>query len=62
MYSLAAAGDIFLSGWIEMLGNYQKVLRTTLERLDPVRAAEDRKARLEPAVADASDESEAMGA
>jgi poly-beta-hydroxybutyrate-responsive repressor len=44
MYSLAAAGDIFLTGWIEMLGNYQKVLRATLERLDPARAAADRKA------------------
>ena len=39
MYALAAAGDIFLSGWIDMLGRYQKVLRTTLESLDPVRAA-----------------------
>jgi PadR family transcriptional regulator len=47
MYTLAAAGDIFLAGWIEMLGNYQKVLRTTIERLDPVRAAADRKALAE---------------
>jgi poly-beta-hydroxybutyrate-responsive repressor len=43
MYSLAAAGDIFLSGWIDMLGRYQQVLRTTLERLDPARAAADRR-------------------
>jgi poly-beta-hydroxybutyrate-responsive repressor len=48
MYTLAAAGDIFLAGWIEMLGNYQKVLRTTLDRLDPVRADAHRKAMAEP--------------
>jgi poly-beta-hydroxybutyrate-responsive repressor len=40
MYALAAAGDIFLSGWIDMLGQYQKVLRNTLQSLDPVRAAQ----------------------
>ena len=43
MYALASAGDLFLSGWIDMLGRYQKVLRTTLERLDPVRAAAERR-------------------
>ena len=58
VYSLAAAGDIFLSGWIEMLGNYQKVLRTTLERLDPVRADAHRKAMAEADV-EAIDEIEA---
>ena len=57
MYSLAAAGDIFLSGWIEMLGNYQKVLRTTLERLDPARAAADREL-----LAEDEDETLAAGA
>ena len=56
MYALASAGDIFLSGWIDMLGRYQKVLRTTLERLDPARAALDRSSL------DEDDEAEAAGA
>ncbi len=30
MYSLTRAGDIFLSGWIEVLQNYQKMLNTAL--------------------------------
>lgn len=37
MYSLTTAGDIFLSGWIDVLSNYQRVLRTTLERINPDR-------------------------
>ena len=44
MYSLTTAGDIFLSGWIDVLSNYQRVLRTTLERINPDRvrfAADD---------------------
>ena len=35
MYSLTKAGDIFLSGWIDMLGRYQEVLRNTLEGIRP---------------------------
>ncbi len=35
MYSLTKAGDLFLSGWIDMLGKYQNVLRRTLVELDP---------------------------
>ena len=34
MYSLTKAGDIFLSGWIDVLGRYQAVLRKSLEGLD----------------------------
>ena len=30
VYSLTRAGDIFLSGWIEVLQNYQSVLQTAL--------------------------------
>ena len=30
MYSLTAAGDLFLSGWIEALQNYQKVLQQAM--------------------------------
>jgi poly-beta-hydroxybutyrate-responsive repressor len=43
MYSLTTAGDIFLSGWIDVLSNYQRVLRTTMERINPdrVRVAAD---------------------
>jgi poly-beta-hydroxybutyrate-responsive repressor len=37
MYSLTTAGDIFLSGWIDVLSNYQRVLRNTLERINPDR-------------------------
>ena len=37
MYSLTKAGDIFLSGWIDVLGKYQAVLQRTLEGLDPDR-------------------------
>ncbi|HET9199571.1 MAG TPA: helix-turn-helix transcriptional regulator [Dehalococcoidia bacterium] len=35
MYSLTKAGDIFLTGWIDALQNYQKVLRGALEGLTP---------------------------
>jgi poly-beta-hydroxybutyrate-responsive repressor len=35
MYSLTKAGDMFLSGWIDVLSNYQKVLRDALERMNP---------------------------
>jgi PadR family transcriptional regulator, regulatory protein PadR len=31
MYSLTAAGEIFLSGWIEVLQNYQKVMQAALQ-------------------------------
>jgi poly-beta-hydroxybutyrate-responsive repressor len=33
MYSLTAAGDIFLSGWIDILQNYQRVLQKALNDL-----------------------------
>jgi poly-beta-hydroxybutyrate-responsive repressor len=35
MYSLTKAGDIFLSGWIDVLGRYQAVLRNTMDGLAP---------------------------
>lgn len=35
MYSLTKAGDVFLSGWIDVLGKYQAVLQKTIEDLDP---------------------------
>jgi poly-beta-hydroxybutyrate-responsive repressor len=35
MYSLTKAGEMFLSGWIDVLSNYQKVLRDALERMSP---------------------------
>lgn len=35
MYSLTKAGEIFLSGWIDVLGKYQAVLQRTLEGLAP---------------------------
>ncbi len=35
MYSLTAAGDIFLSGWVEVLQNYQSMLQKALTNLAP---------------------------
>jgi hypothetical protein len=35
MYSLTKAGEIFLSGWIEVLQNYQKVLNAALDGMNP---------------------------
>jgi len=35
MYSLTKAGDLFLSGWIEVLQNYQSVLQKALTDLAP---------------------------
>lgn len=36
IYSLTAAGDIFLSGWIATLQNYQKVMQQALDGLAPM--------------------------
>ncbi len=35
MYSLTAAGELFLSNWIEVLQNYQRVLQGALVTFDP---------------------------
>ena len=35
MYSLTKAGELFLSGWIDVLSRYQAVLQKTIEGLDP---------------------------
>jgi poly-beta-hydroxybutyrate-responsive repressor len=35
MYSLTKAGEIFLTGWIEALQNYQKVLNGALSSFGP---------------------------
>jgi len=35
MYSLTAAGELFLSGWIDVLQNYQKILHSALESFVP---------------------------
>jgi poly-beta-hydroxybutyrate-responsive repressor len=40
MYSLTAAGDLFLSGWINVLQNYQAVLQQAAEGFG---AAKDRR-------------------
>ncbi len=34
MYSLTKAGDLFLSGWIDVLGKYQAVLQRTISDLN----------------------------
>jgi poly-beta-hydroxybutyrate-responsive repressor len=48
MYSLTKAGEIFLSGWIDVLSRYQAVLQKTIEGLDPDRqAAGERDGRTE---------------
>ncbi|MEX2246064.1 MAG: helix-turn-helix transcriptional regulator [Dehalococcoidia bacterium] len=41
MYSLTKAGDLFLSGWIDVLSRYQAVLRGTIEGLTPQATSED---------------------
>ena len=46
MYSLTKAGEIFLSGWIDILGKYQAVLQRTLDGLDPDRG--DNEEQQEP--------------
>lgn len=35
MYSLTKAGELFLSGWVDVLQNYQKFLTSALEGLTP---------------------------
>jgi len=35
MYSLTKAGELFLSGWIDVLQNYQKILTSALEGFAP---------------------------
>jgi PadR family transcriptional regulator, regulatory protein PadR len=35
MYSLTRAGDLFLSGWVEVLQNYQSILQKALTDLGP---------------------------
>ncbi len=35
MYSLTKTGEIFLTGWIEVLQNYQKVLNSALQGFTP---------------------------
>jgi poly-beta-hydroxybutyrate-responsive repressor len=35
MYSLTKAGELFLSGWVDVLQNYQKILSAALEGLAP---------------------------
>ena len=39
MYSLTKAGDLFLTGWIDILGKYQAVLQRTLADLEPEQPA-----------------------
>jgi poly-beta-hydroxybutyrate-responsive repressor len=41
MYSLTKAGDLFLSGWIDVLGRYQAVLRQTMKGFEPDGGGED---------------------
>ena len=35
MYSLTKAGELFLSRWVDVLQNYQKILTSALEGLTP---------------------------
>jgi PadR family transcriptional regulator PadR len=35
MYSLTKAGELFLSGWIDVLQNYQRILQSTLQGFVP---------------------------
>ena len=38
MYSLTAAGDLFLAGWINALQNYQQVLQQAMSAFEPARS------------------------
>jgi poly-beta-hydroxybutyrate-responsive repressor len=51
MYSLTKAGDIFLSGWIDVLGRYQAVLRKTMDGLAPEAGVADADTDEEPRAA-----------
>jgi PadR family transcriptional regulator PadR len=35
MYTLTKAGELFLSGWVDVLQNYQKILHAALEGFTP---------------------------
>lgn len=35
MYSLTAAGQVFLGNWLEIMQRYQEVLRASLEQMAP---------------------------
>ncbi|MBI5289513.1 MAG: helix-turn-helix transcriptional regulator [Chloroflexi bacterium] len=41
MYSLTKAGELFLSGWIDVLGKYQAVLQKTIEDINTQHHIED---------------------
>ena len=41
MYSLTKAGELFLSGWIDVLGKYQAVLQKTIEDISSQHHIED---------------------
>ncbi len=42
MYSLTAAGDMFLAGWIQVLQNYQAVLQQAMNAFRPPQSDEQR--------------------
>jgi len=48
MYSLTAAGEIFLSGWIDVLQNYQKVMQSALQGFPPMARPLDTDAAADP--------------
>jgi poly-beta-hydroxybutyrate-responsive repressor len=45
MYSLTKAGDLFLSGWIDVLGKYQAVFQQTVADINKEHNIEDDDAR-----------------
>jgi poly-beta-hydroxybutyrate-responsive repressor len=41
MYSLTKAGDLFLSGWIDVLSRYQAVFKGALKEMEPANESVD---------------------
>jgi len=41
MYSLTKAGDLFLSGWIDVLSRYQAVFKGALKEMEPADEGDD---------------------
>ena len=41
MYTLTKAGELFLSGWVDVLQNYQNILHSALQGFIPPAGAED---------------------
>ena len=62
MYSLTKAGDLFLSGWIDVLGKYQAILQKTIEDISSQHHLDDEDEEHPPQVAGNGAQQGAQGA